>query len=156
MLTIRPAVQEDILVLSEFWYDNMALMQQSNPRIRLLPDARHQWEVAMQSISVEQNAIFLVAENAAELVGCVIGRVTANKPGLAPERIGVIDTLLLDLHSKKLQGAGRELLQAVKSRFIDQHVSQLQVAVAAQATVAQAFWLGMGAKKTDEIFWMLL
>jgi hypothetical protein len=156
MLTIRPVEIADIPLLSEFWYDNMALLQQSNPRIRLLPDARQQWEVAMQHIITMPEVIFLVAANESKLLGCIIGRIASNQPGLAPQFIGIIDNLILDLHSQKQHGAGRELLQALKTRFIDQHITQIQVTVAAQATVAQAFWLGMGAKKTDELFWMIL
>jgi hypothetical protein len=156
MLTIRDAEIADIPLLSEYWYDNMALLQQSNPRVRLLPDARQQWEVAMQHSMTLPDVIFLVAANESELLGGIVGRIAPNQPGLAPQFMGVIDILILDLHSQKQQGAGRELLQALKTRFVDQHIIQLQVTVAAQATVAQAFWLGMGAKKTDELFWMML
>jgi L-amino acid N-acyltransferase YncA len=156
MLTIRPVEIADIPLLSEFWYDNVALLQQSNSRLRLLPDARQQWEAAMLEIIRTDDVIFLVAANESDLLGCIVGRITPNQPGLAPQLIGVIDSLILDLHSQKQQGAGRELLQAMKTRFIDQHITQLQVTVAAQATVAQAFWLGMGAKKTDDVFWMTL
>jgi hypothetical protein len=156
MLTIRDAETADIPVLSEFWYDNMALLQQSNPHIRLLPDARRQWEMAMEHLVMAHNIVFVVAENESGLLGCIVGRRTSNQPGLAPKYIGIIDWLILDLHSQKQQGAGRELFQTLKNRFIGQDIKQLQVTVAAQATVAQAFWLGMGAKKTDDIFWMAL
>jgi ribosomal protein S18 acetylase RimI-like enzyme len=156
MLTIRSVEIADIPLLSEFWYDNMALLQQSNPRVLLLPDARRHWETTMLEIIRTDDVIFLVAENESELSGCIIGRITPNQPGFAPQFIGVIDYLILNLHSQRQQGAGRELLQAMKTRFIEQHITQLQVTVAAQATVAQAFWLGMGAKKTDELFWMTL
>ena len=157
MLTIRPVENEDIPVLSEFWYDNMALLQQLNPRIRLLPDARRQWEIAMKVIIAANDVIFLAAENENELLGCIAGRIASNQPGLAPALIGIIDWLILDLHSSdKQQGAGRELLNAIKIRFGDRHITQLQVTVATQATVEQAFWLGVGVKKTDELFWMTI
>ena len=156
MLTIRDAEIVDIPMLSEYWYDNMALLQQLNPRVRLLPDARQQWEVAMRQIITMPDVIFLVAANESELLGCIVGRIAPNQPGLAPQFIGVIDNLILDLHSQKQKGAGRELLQAAKNRFIDHDITQLQVTAAAQAAVAQAFWLGMGAKKSDEVFWMML
>lgn len=157
MLTIRLAENNDIPLLSEFWYDNMALLQQSNPRVRLLPDARRRWEDAARQFRNLDAVIFFVAEIDEDIVGCIVGRIIPNQAGLAPEVIGIIDWLILDLHTPhKQKGVGRALLQAVKDHFIDRHITQLQVTVSTQATVAQAFWLGVGAKKTDEIFWMNL
>jgi hypothetical protein len=157
MLTIRPIQNEDLPVLSEFWYDNMAVLQQTNPRVRLLPDARRHWEVAMRQFNVVDKSIFLVAENEAALLGCIAGRITLNQPGLAPQLIGVVDFLLLDLHTPhKPEGTGHALLQAVKTYFIEQRIVQLQVTVAVQSVVAQAFWLGIGAKKIDDVFWVIL
>src|SRR5688572_14741537 len=99
MLTIRTVEPEDIPVLSEFWYDNMALLQQSTPHVRLLPNARRYWEASMAQIVAVHDVIFLVAEVEHELLGCIIGRIASNQPGLAPQYIGSIDALILDLHS---------------------------------------------------------
>jgi hypothetical protein len=90
-------------------------------------------------------------------LGCIIGHSIPNHAGLAPELIGSIEALILDLHTPhKQQGTGRALLGAMKQHFIERNITQLQVAVSIQSTVAQAFWLGVGAKKTDEIYWMNL
>lgn len=157
MLTIRPVVQADLAVLSEFWYDNIALLQQSNSRIRLLPDARHVWEDAAEQFITANNTVFLTAINEAEHLGYVLGRITPNQAGLAPEKIGVIDALMLDLHiPHKQHSTGRILLDAAKAYFIDHHITQIQVTVSAKATVAQGFWLSMGAKNLDDVFWMTL
>ena len=155
MLTIRPAQDEDSHLLSEYWYDNMALAQQNNPRIRLLPDARRWWEDAVRQLIHTNAAVFLVAEVEGEVLGCIIGRITPNQPGLAPQLIGIIEWLILDLHTPhKQQGTGRALLQATKDYFIERNITQLWVSVSVQDTVAQAFWLAVGAKKTDELYWM--
>jgi ribosomal protein S18 acetylase RimI-like enzyme len=157
MLTIRPAQNVDIVLLSEYWYDNMALAQQNNPRIRLLPDARRRWENAVRHFIHTNESVFLVAEVEGEVLGCIIGRITHNQAGLAPEFMGIIEWLILDLHTlHKQQGTGRALLQAAKDYFIERNISQLQVSVSVQDTVAQAFWLAVGAKKTDEFYWMNL
>ncbi|MDQ7025976.1 MAG: GNAT family N-acetyltransferase [Anaerolineae bacterium] len=157
MLTIRLAKNDDIPFLSEFWYDNMALLQQSNPRVRLLADARRCWEDAAQQFMALDEVIFFAAEIKGDVLGCIVGRIILNQAGLAPQWIGNIDWLILDLHSPhKQRGTGRALLQAMKDHFIDRHITQCQVSVSTQATVAQAFWLGVGAKKTDDIFWMNL
>jgi ribosomal protein S18 acetylase RimI-like enzyme len=157
MLTIRPAQNVDIVLLSEYWYDNMALAQQNNPRIRLLPDARRRWENAVRHFIHTNESVFLVAEVEGEVLGCIIGCITHNQAGLAPEFMGIIEWLILDLHTlHKQQGTGRALLQAAKDYFIERNISQLQVSVSVQDTVAQAFWLAVGAKKTDEFYWMNL
>jgi hypothetical protein len=155
MLDIRPIQTEDLSLLSEYWYDNIVLQQQSNPRIHLLPDARCQWERYTATLIQNEAAICLVAVVKADVLGCIAGTVSTNQPGLAPEMIGVIEWLILDLHATNSQHqSASALLNELKVRFATRGISQLQVRVAAQATVAQAFWRGIGAKKIDDIFWI--
>lgn len=171
MLKIRPAISADITLLSEYWYDNMALLQQSNPRIRLLPDARHQWEGFAKSLVQSSDVIFLCAEVNPEIdaralgamsntqmpIGCIAARVLANQAGLAPPQIGLVELLILDLHSPHQQhGTGGELLRSLQAQMAQRQITHLLVSVSAQAAVEQAFWRAMGAKKTDDIFWMTL
>ena len=157
MLDIRPAIIDDIPLLSEYWYDNMALLQQSNPRIRLAPDARLRWERSARRLLQRSDAIVLTAAAANEVIGCIAGRVVANQPGLVPETIGCVEWLIIDLHNPhKQQGTGTSLLRALRAKFTERGIAQMEARVTAYSAVAQAFWQGVGTTKTDDIFWMAL
>jgi ribosomal protein S18 acetylase RimI-like enzyme len=156
-VTIRATVLADIPILSEFWYDQMAWLQHTNPRIRLAPDARHQWEMAMSRLLSQPNAIMLTSVLDDDVVGAILATILPNTPGLLPERIAQVTTLIVDIHTPHRQhGTGRYLLAALKNSLAEQHIAQLQVVVAATAVVEQAFWRGLGAKNNDDIFWMAL
>lgn len=156
-MLIRPAQSADIASLSEFWYDRMALLQQRHPHIRLLPDARAQWEAAASADLQRDGCIFLVAEGEADLLGCIVGAVLENQPGLAPRRYGQVQQLILDMHSpQRRQGTGARLVQALSEQFMQQGIRTMQVHAPHSSAVEQAFWRGMGAKTIASIFWMEL
>ena len=66
-MTIRPVTSDDIPLLSEYWYDTMALLQHMTSHIRLLPDARGRWERYAQDLVWDPAVIFLAAEVAGDV-----------------------------------------------------------------------------------------
>lgn len=156
-VTVRSTQPEDIPVLSEYWYDRVTLLQQSNPRIALAPDARQRWETVVTDWLTQPDMISLTAMREDEPIGVIIVTVIPNAPGLLPEKIAQILEIVIDIHTPhKQQGIGRYLLNALKVVLIEKNISHLQVSVSTTAVVEQAFWRGMGAKSYDEIFWMAL
>lgn len=154
-MTIRPAKSQDIAFLAEYWYDQMALLAQKNPAIRLAPNAQKQWESFAHSAL--SKAWFLVAEHDGEIFGGIIGTKLDNAIGLEPKQVGQIRYLILDMHSPKTQyNTASALVQALLERFKEAGLSQCRITVAAQAHVEQGFWRGLGANLLEETFWMAL
>jgi L-amino acid N-acyltransferase YncA len=154
-MTIRPAKTDDIPLLAEFWYDQMALLSQKSPAIRLAPNALQEWEAYAKKALHE--AIILVAEKDGEILGGIIGQESRNAPALLPERFGLIVYLLVDMHSPAYQTNTASLLvKAMQEEFRGLGLSQCRVAVAAYAPVEQGFWRGLGANLLEEGFWIRL
>ena len=141
----RPAQAADIPLLSEYWYDKMVLAQQMNAPLRLLPDARTRWEKTAQRWAKKRDVSFIVAEKDGDCAGCIVGAIMPNAPGLAPENIGRVWQLVIDLHTPQ-RGAGRVLLGALRQRFATNDVTQIRVDVMPHLAVERAFWQAQGAR----------
>jgi hypothetical protein len=153
--TIRPAETADLPLLSEFWYDRMTLLMQTNPSIRLLPDARTKWESAAAGWMQDERTVFLTGLAGQEIVGAIAGRIEPNLPGLAPETVARMMELVIDMHTPHMQqGIGRVLLTAFRDRMRADGIQQMAVQVTGGVAVEAAFWRGMGSKSYAELVWM--
>lgn len=151
----RPAESADIPILSEYWYDRMTLLMQTNPRIRLLPDARARWEVAAQRWLHDDTMIFLAGLADAEVAGGIVGKIEPNAPGLIPEQYARLVDFVIDVHTiHQQQGIGRVLLNAFREQVRRAGITRLSVQVMDGMAVEQAFWHGMGAKSYAELVWI--
>jgi GNAT superfamily N-acetyltransferase len=156
-MTIRPAKPSDIYFLSEYWYDQMALLSQKSRLIRLAPNARSQWENYAESLIAKTDIFFFVAERENEILGAIIGRELENTIGLIPERYGMVEYLIVDMHSPhRRENFIGQLLNHLKTAFRERGLSHLKVSVAAYTPVEQGFWRGLGANLLEETFWMAL
>ncbi len=154
-MIIRPVQEVDIPLLAEFWYDQMALLSQKQSFIDLMPDAIEQWQNHAYAIMQDDMVSFLVIESMHEIIGSIIGRIEDNQAGLLPQKYGVIDQLILDLHSPhKRKSAVNSLLDALKNRFRQQNISHIIVRVPIYSLAEQGFWRGLGATQLNNSFWM--
>lgn len=155
-MTIIRAIQgQDIPLLSEYWYDWMALQSQTHPHIRLAPQARVVWEQSMQVQILLPSTIAYSAERDGEILGCIIGRIVDNQAGLLPLRYGFVDYLLVDLHAPKQRPAlGGVLIDAFRTHLLEQQLTVMCAHSGAFSAVQQAFWRGEQAKHIGDIFWI--
>ena len=154
-MIIRPAENPDISLLAEFWYDQMALYSQKQNTTRLMPDALEQWQSYALAILEDEAVYFLVIEDNNEVLGAIIGHIENNGAGLLPQKYGVIDYLILDLHSPhKRKNSVNNLLSALKDRVSQENISHMMVRVPKYSLVEQGFWRGLGASDLDNSFWM--
>lgn len=152
---LRPTQVDDLPQLAAYWYDKMVLLQQSDPALRLMPDAAQRWQDAAMMRLRAPGELWLTAERDGVCLGGIIGRQIANVPGLLPETLGVIDDLIVDLHSPHArQGLGSALVRALCERWRAADVQQVRVEVAAAFAVEQAFWRGLGAQRRQDVFWL--
>lgn len=154
-MTVRPVDIPDIELLSEFWYDAMALRSQKQSSVRLMPDAIDQWQEYASSLYYDKEAVFLLVEIQGDILGCIVGRVQDNQPGLLPHQYGMVEQLILDLHSPhKRKNAVNELLEALKTHFRQKDISHIMVRVPSYLPVEQGFWRGLASIHLEDTFWM--
>lgn len=154
-MTVRPVDVPDLDLLSEFWYDGMALRSQKQASIRLMPDAIDQWQIYAHSLFYDDEALFSLVEIDGDILGCIVGRVVDNQPGLLPLQYGIVEQLVLDLHSPhKRKNAVNELLEVLKTHFRQKDISHIMVAVPAYSPIEQGFWRGLGLTHLEDTFWM--
>lgn len=154
-MPIRDVTIDDIPVLAEFWYDQMALRSQKHAAIKLAPNALTQWEIFAHTCLYDDDLVFLLAEIDNDIIGCAIGRIQANQVGLVPAQVGIIEQIIFDLHSPhKRKNAVTELLEAIKAYFRQSDIQYIIVQVPTQSPVEQGFWRGLGLSHLDDIFWM--
>jgi ribosomal protein S18 acetylase RimI-like enzyme len=145
----------DVPVLSEFWYDQMALVAQTNKRIRLLPNARAQWEQAVLDWLTQPRYLCQTAQVGDEIIGGMIAVIVPPAPGLAPQQLAHIAYLIVDIHTRHARsGVGRVLLEAMRLALRERKITHFLTQVGAQSAVEQAFWRGIGARHDDDVFWM--
>lgn len=157
MIRARPMNKADLQSLSEYWYDQIVLYQLAHRHIELLPDARSVWErFAAQQIE-SADTFALVCEIDAEIVGGLIGQIRYNRAGLAPERYGVVEYMLVDLHTvHRREQIANTLLTPFLTYLRERAIAAVSVDMLVNALVEQGFWRGLGARKVSEQFWMAL
>jgi GNAT superfamily N-acetyltransferase len=155
VLTIQPTTTPEIPRLAAFWYDVAVLRQQMNPQIQLLPDAQAQWEQAAYRWLHSADHFCLSASLEAQLVGAIFACREANAAGVAPRYVGRVLDLIVDIHLPQVQrGIGTRLLHALSATLREQALEYLLISIPPQAAIEQAFWRGVGAKRTADVFGM--
>ena len=143
-MLIRRAKTSDLPAAAQLWLDRIALLQQSDPQVRLLPEARARWSEAARGWIADESVAAFVGEKAGSLVGFAVVGIVAGKPGLHPPRRGTLIEMTLDLHATH-PGLSDQLLAEAKSWLTAQGATQLEVEAPARCPVEAAFWRGRGA-----------
>ena len=150
---IRPANTADIPKMSMLWHEKITLQQQSDRRLKLLPDSRVRWSAEIDKWLKNDCCRMNVAVREDEAVGYIMGWIQPNAPGLSPERIGVITDIAVGVHSYQ-SGLGRLLLESLRTWFCEQEIRQLIAHVPSRQPVEQAFWRALGATELTDVMWI--
>ena len=155
-MLIRGALQADLPILAEYWYDRMVMVQQYNPQVRLLPQAQQRWQAAAEGWLNDPNTIFQVAETPGQdLLGGVAGQIVDNDAGLAPAKIGQVVAFVIDLHTPRLQaGVGRILIDTLRQQLAQRHIQRIMITVFPALSVEAAFWQAIGARQYSGNYWL--
>ncbi len=135
------------------WHEKILILQQTDPRLRLAPDAMEVWAGAVRGWLAAPDYALFVAIHEQTLVGYVIARADDAAPGLLPARIGVILDMAIGVHSRQ-NGLGSRLLEPVRQWFAEQGLSRFIVYTAHRAPVEQAFWRALGGTQLTDVLWM--
>jgi len=150
---IRPANAADIPNMAMLWHEKSILQQQSDRRLKLLPNARECWSSAAGEWLTNDCCRMNVALREDETVGYIIGWIQAGPPGFSPERIGAVTDMAVGVHSYQ-SGLGRLLLESLRNWYCEQGVEQLIAHVPRRQPVEQAFWRAMGGTELTDVMWI--
>jgi hypothetical protein len=157
MIDVRIMNRDDLPLLSEYWYDQIVLYQQTHRHIKLMPDARLHWQSSIATMLEEPATCAYTCVIQEQVIGALIGRILPNDPGLLPESYGFVQYLLIDLHTEYRQ---MQIVQHLLEPFVaflqKNGLHSFGVDIPVRALVEQGFWRGAGAQKISERFWMIL
>ena len=150
---VRPAQLPDLFILSEYWYDRMALIAHKQPSVHLHPHARAVWEQNAQSWLQTPTVRALVSLQQEEVIGGLFVQIGPNTPGLLPEQCATVLALVIDLHTVyQRQGVGRVLWQAMKTQLHTEGITRLYALAQAGDMLESTFWPSLGAWPAEQWF----
>lgn len=150
-MKIRLATMSDVPAAAQLWLDRIALLQQTDPRIRLSPDAREHWTAAAAGWISDERTRFWVAEDRGRLIGFAVVRIAPGTPGLQPQRRGVLLEMVVDLHETH-HGLVEQLLDRARRWLAAKGAGEIEVDVPARYPVEAAFWRAQGGAACSERF----
>ena len=152
---IRSGTEEDLPAMLRLWREMMDFHARVEPRFRPLPPpaGEQAWEKHLrESIWGDKDWRVFVAEAEGELIGQIMGVVRDQVPVFEPERYGYVTDIVVDPAARG-SGVGQALFEALKAWFRERGVSNLELQVAYNNPVSQAFWRAMGCTDYMDTLW---
>lgn len=152
---IRSGTEEDLPAMLRLWREMMDLHARVEPRFRPLPlpSGEQAWEKHLrESVWGDKDWRVFVAEAEGELIGQIMGVVRDQVPVFEPERYGYVTDIVVDPAARG-SGVGQALFEALKAWFRERGVSHLELQVAYNNPVSQAFWRAMGCTDYMDTLW---
>jgi GNAT superfamily N-acetyltransferase len=150
-MQIRLATMSDLPAAAQLWFERITLLQQADPRIKLLPDAQRAWSAAATGWTSDKGTRFWVAEKCGTLVGFTVVRIARGQPGLQPQWRGVLVEMVIDLHDTH-RGLAELLLDRARHWLAARGAREIEVNVPARYPVEAAFWRAQGGAASSERF----
>lgn len=154
-LTVRPARSGDLPQLARLWHEQMIIQQQIDTRLRSGDQHPDHWLTAVQSWIDAPDRAFFAAHRQAEAVGFILACVQRFPPGAAPQVLGIVADLVVDLHQPG-GGVGRALFAALRAWFAQHGAQQALIHAPPRSSVGQAFWRAQGAAEGVGWLWLKL
>jgi len=152
---IRPGTEDDLPEMLRLWREMMDFHARLEPRFRPLPPpaGEQAWEKHLrEGVWGNESWCVFVAEADGRLIGQIMGVLRDQLPVFEPERYGYVTDVVVDPAARR-HGVGRALFEALKAWFCERGVSHLQLGVAHNNPVSQAFWRAMGCTDYTDILW---
>ncbi len=152
---IRPGIEEDLPDMLRLWREMMDFHARVEPRFRPLPPpaGEQAWEKHLREhVWGNEDWCVFVAETGGRLVGQIMGTLRDHAPVFEPERYGYVTDIVVDPGARR-SGVGRALFEALKAWFRERGIPHLQLQVAHNNAVSQAFWRAMGCTDRMDTLW---
>jgi GNAT superfamily N-acetyltransferase len=150
---VRAAQSSDISILSEYWYDRMALLSHQQGSMRLQANARSLWEQEAQTWLADESVRTVVSVQGGEIIGGLFVRIGSDVMGRVSSHSAKVLALVIDLHTvHQRQGIGRVLWQNVRDRLKAEGVTQVYAVAQAGDMMEMTFWSSLGARPANQWF----
>ncbi len=150
---VRPAQPSDLSILSEYWYDRMALIAHQQASVHLRADARAVWEQNAHGWLNDINTRAVVSIQQDEVIGGLFVRIGDDAPGILTQQSATVLALVIDLHTvHQRQGVGRILWQAMKAQLQVDGMTRLYAPVPTGDMLESTFWSSLGAWPAERGF----
>jgi ribosomal protein S18 acetylase RimI-like enzyme len=153
--TIRPGTETDVPEMLRLWREMMDFHARVEPRFRPLPlpAGEQAWEKYLrQDIWGNEDWCVFVAEADGRLIGQIMGVLRDSVPVFVPQPFGYVTDVVVDPAARR-SGVGLALFEALKAWFRERDVPCLQLQVAHNNSVSQAFWRAMGCTDYMDTLW---
>jgi ribosomal protein S18 acetylase RimI-like enzyme len=153
--TVRPGTETDVAEMLRLWREMMDFHHRVEPRFRPLPPpaGEQAWEKYLrEDIWGNEDWCVFVAEADGRLVGQIMGVLRDCVPVFVPQPFGYVTDVVVDPAARR-SGVGAALFEALKAWFRQRGVSYLQLTVAHNNPVSQAFWRALGCTDYMDTLW---
>ncbi len=153
--TIRLGNEKDMPEMLRLWREMMDFHAQVEPRFRPAPppEGEQAWEKHVrENILGKEDWCVFVAEEEGELIGQIMGALRDPYPVFEPGRYGYVTDIVVDPTLRR-SGVGRALFEALKTWFCERGISHLELQVAHNNPVSQAFWRAVGCVDYMDALW---
>jgi len=153
--TVRPGTETDVAEMLRLWREMMDFHHRVEPRFRPLPPpaGEQAWETYLrEDIWGNEDWCVFVAEADGRLIGQIMGVRRDCVPVFVPQPFGYVTDVVVDPAARR-SGVGVALFEALKAWFRQRGVSYLQLTVAHNNPVSQAFWRAMGCTDYMDTLW---
>lgn len=152
-ISIRPAKQQDLEAIGSLWVELMAFHAQLDPRFHVPAQGRTNYIRHIHNALRDDNFRVLVADHNGRILGYVMGYVGQNPPIFPQPRFGFIADLCVTQTCRR-QGVGVRLVRAICQWFRTQGMQNVQLNVAHNNPLSQAFWRKVGCTDYLDHMWM--
>jgi ribosomal protein S18 acetylase RimI-like enzyme len=153
--TVRSGTEEDMPEMLRLWREMMDFHARLEPRFRPLPPpaGEQAWEKHLrQDVWGNEEWCVFVAEADGGLIGQIMGVLRDPYPVFEPGQYGYVTDIVV-APAARCSGVGQALFDALKAWFRQRGATYLQLGVAHNNRISQAFWQAMGCTPYMHTLW---
>lgn len=151
-MIIRPVRVDDLPLLAALRHEKNTILAAARSQSAPSQDLTN-WTVEMRAWIDPVTCGFFVVEDSERVVGYIVGVLLPPIPGVSAHPIGAVTDLALDAHGYH-GGAGRALVEAVRTWLSERGAQRVMVMVPRFYAPEQAFWRALGAVMEVDVMWL--
>jgi ribosomal protein S18 acetylase RimI-like enzyme len=152
-IAIRPATRRDAEAIGDLWVELMNFHAVLDARFSIPSQGRIQYIRQVEKALRDDSFRVLVAVENRRIVAYVMGYIGQNPPIFAKPQFGFIADLCV-AHATRRRGVGERLVKEICQWFRNRGLDSVQMNVAHNNPLSQAFWRKMGSTDYLDHMWM--
>jgi ribosomal protein S18 acetylase RimI-like enzyme len=154
-VNIRRATVDDVPAVALLWQEMADLHAALDRRFCPAIDGADYWAEALAGWLEDETRCAFVADAGGRLVGYIVGWLRQSPPVFQADVYGFVSDVCVTANCRQ-RGIGRRLFEALNAWFRQQEASHVELNVAANNPVSQAFWRSVGCQDYIDHMWYAL